>query len=253
MTKRGDIALKKIMIFLVMTMLMTAPAASASEWICRCGCGDRACINIDGDCYAGNNDWSLYEFGDTSYEDVDNENGTITHTYDGLIVDNKKKNHSWGYYFEIPERSRHYLHWDARLDVLEIEGGASAGITIEGLGRGATFKVNRFGMAKLAFIVTNKSSDVVDWFFLPKEIRSVTKGEFTLGLEYDVRTSLLVAKIDDKPVKTVALPYFGIPPFASVVGFSIQTTNQAHTSIGRVTYGDFSAYSSNDFFENTLQ
>lgn len=248
-------SIRTILVPLVAAAVVSSPTVlEANEWKCQCGCRNSSCVNYMGICYGKQKGkLELYSAGYDLYSDVDNESGTITHLFDSLLVDNVKKNHSWGYYFEIPVYSRHYLHWDARLHVLDIEGQSSAGLTMEGLGTGINFSVNRLGTAELSFVKANDSAAAIDTFSLPKELKdSVKEGNFTLGIEYDIRMCVFVAKINDIPVKKIELPYFGIPEFSSVVGFSMQTSNPEHTSIGKVTYGDLSAAGSNDFFPNTM-
>ena len=245
--------IKKIaLLSLAAALLMTAGTAGADDWLCACGCGDPTCINIEGQCYSTNGTRTLNEKGSFEYDDIANENGTITHTEDGTRIDNRKKNHSWTYFFETPPRARHYLHWNVDLEVVSIEGRNWAGVTMDGISTSVIFRVNRRGEAQLATMRSNVSATSVETFSLPAEIAAKTGGEFTMTLEHDVRTSVLVAKIDGTPVKRVVLPYCGIPPFVSVVGFSMESSTESHTSDGTVLFGDFGAEGSNDFFPDTL-
>lgn len=237
---------------LAAVLSITAGTACADDWICSCGCGDPVCINIAGECYKTNGTQNFNERGSFEYEDIANENGTITRTENGTVIDNKRKNLSWTYFFKIPPRARHYLHWNADLEVVSIEGANWAGVTMEGDGGGVIFRVNRSGKAQLVSLRNNVNTTPIEDFFLPSEIAKKTRGAFTMTIEYDVRTSVLAAKIDGTTVKRVTLPYYGIPAFVSTVGFSMETTNVNHSSDGTVTFGDFNAQGGNEFFPDTL-
>ena len=251
--KKFILPFRRIAFFpLVASLLLTASAGFAADWICTCGCDNPTCINIEGRCYNTNETRELNEKGSFEYEDIANENGTITHTEDGTLIDNKKKNHSWTYFFETPIYARHYLHWNVDLEVVSIDGPNWAGVTMDGVSTSVIFRVNRYGKAQLATMRSNISATSVETFTLPPEIAAKMRGAFTMTLEHDARTSVLVAKIDGTPVKRVVLPYYGIPPFVSVVGFSMESSTEEHTSAGTVTFGDFDAQGSNDFFPDTL-
>ncbi len=237
---------------LVVLLFLIASAAGAADWICECGCDDPTCINIEGRCYKTNGEHSLNKRGVFEYDDVEDENGTITHTENGTLIDGRKKNHSWTYSSKIPPHARHYLHWNVDLEVVAIDGPNWAGVTMEGLNNGLIFRVNRYGKAQLATLRSNIRTRTVEMFTLPAEIAAKVRGEFVMTLEYDARTSVLIAKIDGTPVKRVILPYYGIPAFVSVAGFSMECVTEEHTSAGTVLFGDFDARGSNDFFPDTL-
>lgn len=221
---------------LLLAALALPAAANAAAWICDCGCGDPVCINIAGSCYLDNGERDLYLRGD-SYYDIANENGTIVHA-DGITVDNVKKNHSWGYYFELPPQGRHYLNWQARLEVLAIDGPTWAGITMENEAIGLNFAVNRAGKAAFSVVHSNVAADTVERFTLPRDL-AVAETPVVLGMDYDVRTATLRLSIDERTVRTIRLPYYGAPAIACVTGLSMQTGNDARTAAGSVTYGDF--------------
>lgn len=219
-------------------MLAASTAAHAS---CGCGCGDGACPTWQGECYMYNGQHFLNWGAPYEFEDVDGPIGTIVHTPEGTIIDNKLRDHSWTYCFEIPPSARHYVKWRASLDVIEIKGWNMAGVTIDGLGSSVAFRVDRNGRAELAFLKAGDSSNVIEAFTLPRDAARAVRQRFVIGIAYDIATSELACLINGAEVKRVTLPYYGIPQFASVVSFSMETTDPATTSDGTVTFGDFIA------------
>lgn len=175
------------------------------------------------------------------YDDISNESGTITHTPAGTTIDGKLLNNSWTYFFEIPPESRHCLSWAAELEVIRIVGCEWAGLTIESYNTGVSFRVDRRGELQIAYIKNGRSSEIIDQNSLPPKIAKKMMGSFTLGIAYDIRTSELVCAIDGDIVKSIRLPYYGIPPTVSVVGFSMESVTDPQTTLGRVTFGDLTS------------
>ncbi|MDR3254072.1 MAG: hypothetical protein LBT31_00710 [Synergistaceae bacterium] len=185
-------------------------------------------------------DFYFYASGEDRYADVNEKEGVITHSEHGVVVANGKKNHSWAYFFPIPEGENNYANWSSRLEVMSIEGEAWAGLAMQNNAVGLSFSVNSFGRGALKVILVNKSAHVVDEFFINPQSHWATGTPLNLGLDYDVITGELTALIDDVPVRTVKLPYYGIPAIASLKGFAMETTNYAAAG-GSVTYGTFMA------------
>ncbi len=180
---------------------------------------------------------TLHAVGD-AYDNVANANGTIVHDDEGILMDNVKYNHSWSYYFELPEEARQYTRWRVELDVLRIEGGNWAGVMIENYNIGYALRVNRFGKGQLVLLRTDVTTNVIDEFFLPKEMRPIGDRSVTLCLEYDVNTSELVARVDNTVVHRKTLPADGMPAISAPVGFSMEGTNPWRSTIGTVRFGD---------------
>lgn len=172
-----------------------------------------------------------------AYDDVSNRSGTITHTPEGTTIDGKLLNNSWTYFFEIPPESRHCLSWAAELEVVRIEGCEWAGVTIESSDTAVSFRVDRRGESQIAYIRNGRTADVIEQMSLPPSAAAKVKGPFTLGIAYDIRTSELVCAIDGDVVKSIRLPYCGIPPTVSVVGFSMESVTDPQTTRGSVTFG----------------
>ncbi|MDR3322355.1 MAG: hypothetical protein LBS93_07895 [Synergistaceae bacterium] len=186
----------------------------------------------------GDGIFRLYEIGDL-YSDVDGKYGLIKHTEAGITVEKFMPDHSWTYFFQIPEGENHYTKWSARLEVLSIEGAIWSGVAMQNDKTGVSFAVNGSGRGALRVFMTDVNSRNVDEFFIDPENRWTTRTPFVLGIDYDVATGTLTASMDDNPVKTVKLPYYGIPAIASITGFSMETVSLSMG--GSVTYGEFTA------------
>lgn len=166
----------------------------------------------------------LCERGTLAHENIEAESGTIVHTPIGTVMTAKAKNNAWTYFFELDPAKRHCLHWTADLEVLGITGTHWAGVTLELASAGVAFRVNRMGRGELAFFKDNIGSYPIRTFRLPPEAAKRVRAEFTLTLDYDVRTKVLTCRVDEIEALKVTLPYMGMPAFATAVGASMETT-----------------------------
>lgn len=224
---------------LLLAFGLFSSAYAADVWRCSC-CDDPTCPNLQGKCWAGKgttSDWTLYKIGESADATV-NENGTVTYTEDGLLVDGKKKHHSWTYYYTLDKSYRHYLNWRASLDVLELRGAVYAGVVMGNENIQLSFRVNRFGSAELALVHSNRSAPVVERFFLPKELRGNVGGAFTMDLAYDIPSGRMTAYLDGIAVKDVTLPYNGIPAITSIYRVCIESLNKPRSAEGSILCGD---------------
>ena len=202
--------------------------------ICPCGCDTPGCsCSTDDGRYGSSGNW-IWPADDDRYEDIDNKNGTITYTDEGLLIDNIKKNHSWTYSFDVPKTEKNRLRWHARLEVRDVTGATVPGILLENKAIGISFRVHKgLSSGELAVIHTDVTADSIETFDVPK-----FEYPCTLGLDYDIKTGELKASIDDVVVKTVTLPYYPMPAIATITSVSIETSTPEGTAAGTALYGD---------------
>lgn len=200
---------------------------------CPCGCETPGCKCSVDDNYGSPGNW-IWPANDDRYENIDNKNGTITYTEDGLLIDNIKKNHSWTYSFDVPRAERNRLNWHVRLEVRKVTGVTTPGVILENNAVGVSFRVHQgLSQGELTVIHTDVVANTIATFDVPK-----FEYPCTLGLDYDVKTGLLQASIDDTIVKEVALPYYGMPAIATITSICIETSTPEGSAAGDALFGD---------------
>ncbi len=229
-------SLRLLVLLLLCCVLLLSNAAYADDLFdstCPCGCGTPNCTCSVDENYGSPGNW-IWPANDDRYENIDNENGTITYTEDGLLIDNIKKNHSWTYSFDVPRVERNRLDWHVRLEVRNATGVTVPGVILENNAIGVSFRVHQgLSQGELTTIHTDVVADTIATFDVPK-----FEYPCALGLDYDAKTGLLQASINDTIVKEITLPYYGMPAIATVTSICVETSTPEGSAAGSALFGD---------------